>query len=63
MAEAARSVDAGPWARAEDAAAGARAEDLGVPREIKFHGRPLLPYERMAQKMLDRLRRMLGQGG
>ena len=29
--------------------------------EIKFHGRPLLPYERMAQKMLNRLRRMLGQ--
>jgi hypothetical protein len=31
--------------------------------EIKFHGRPLLPYERMAQKMLNRLRRMLGQAG
>jgi hypothetical protein len=29
--------------------------------EIKFHGRPLLPYERMAQRMLNRLRRMLGQ--
>lgn len=29
--------------------------------EIKIHGRPLLPYERMAQKMLGRLRRMLGQ--
>jgi hypothetical protein len=29
--------------------------------EIKFHGRPLLPYERMAQKMLGRLRRILGQ--
>ena len=29
--------------------------------EIKIHGRPLLPYERMAQKMLTRLRRMLGQ--
>ena len=29
--------------------------------EIKIHGRPLLPYERMAQKMLNRLRRMLGQ--
>jgi len=29
--------------------------------EIKLHGRPLLPYERMAQKMLNRLRRVLGQ--
>jgi hypothetical protein len=29
--------------------------------EIRFHGRPLLPYERMAQKMLNRLRRILGQ--
>src|ERR1035437_311711 len=29
--------------------------------EIKFHGRPLMPYERMAQKMLGRLRRILGQ--
>ena len=29
--------------------------------EIKVHGRPLMPYERMAQKMLNRLRRILGQ--
>jgi hypothetical protein len=29
--------------------------------EIRMHGRPLLPYERMAQKMLNRLRRMVGQ--
>lgn len=29
--------------------------------EIRMHGRPLLPYERMAQRMLNRLRRMLGQ--
>jgi hypothetical protein len=29
--------------------------------EIRFHGRPLLPYERMAQQMLNRLRRILGQ--
>lgn len=29
--------------------------------EIKLHGRSLLPYERMAQKMLARLRRMFGQ--
>ena len=30
--------------------------------QIKIHGRPLQPYERMAQTMLNRLRRMLGQG-
>lgn len=29
--------------------------------EIKLHGRPLLPYERMTQKMLNRLRTVLGQ--
>ena len=29
--------------------------------EIKLNGRPLLPYERMAQKMMGRLRRVLGQ--
>ena len=29
--------------------------------EIKIHGRPLLPYERMAQRMLRRLRQVLGQ--
>src|ERR1017187_487484 len=39
--------------------------DFGMALEtidqIKIHGRPLQPYERMAQKMLDRLRRMLGR--
>jgi hypothetical protein len=29
--------------------------------EIKIHGRPLVPYERMGQRMLNRLRRMFGQ--
>lgn len=29
--------------------------------QIKLHGRPLLPYERMTQNMLNRLRTMLGQ--
>ena len=29
--------------------------------EIRTHGRPLLPYERMAQRMLTRLRRVFGQ--
>ncbi len=36
---------------------------LETIHEIRTHGRPLLPYERMAQKMLGRLRRMLGQEG
>ena len=39
--------------------------DFGMALEtiddIKIHGRPLLPYERMAQRMLNRLRRMLGE--
>ena len=34
---------------------------LETVNEIKMHGRPLVPYERMADKMLGRLRRMLGQ--
>jgi hypothetical protein len=29
--------------------------------EIKIYGRPLLPYERISQRMLNRLRTMLGQ--
>lgn len=29
--------------------------------EIKLNGRALMPYERMANKMLNRLRRMMGQ--
>lgn len=36
---------------------------LETINEIKMHGRPLLPYERMADKMLSRLRRILGQRG
>ena len=34
---------------------------LETVSEIKLHGRPLQPYERMAQRMLSRLRRILGQ--
>ncbi len=34
---------------------------LATIDEIKLHGRPLLPYERMAGKMLGRLRQKLGQ--
>jgi hypothetical protein len=30
--------------------------------EIKLHGRPLQPYERFARAMLNRLRRILGEG-
>ncbi len=29
--------------------------------EIKIHGRPLVPYERLSQRMLNRLRTVLGQ--
>ena len=29
--------------------------------EIKVHGRPLVPYERLSQRMLNRLRTVLGQ--
>lgn len=34
---------------------------LATVDEIKIYGRPLAPYERFAQSMLDRLRRVLGQ--
>jgi hypothetical protein len=34
---------------------------LATVDEIKIYGRPLAPYERFAQHMLDRLRRFLGQ--
>jgi hypothetical protein len=34
---------------------------LATVDEIKIYGRPLLPYERFAQTMLNRLRRVLGQ--
>src|SRR5271170_707665 len=30
--------------------------------EIKIHGRTLMPYERISQRMLNRLRTILGQG-
>jgi len=34
---------------------------LATIDEIKIHGRTLMPYERFAESMLGRLRRMLGQ--
>ncbi|HEV2691876.1 MAG TPA: hypothetical protein VG347_03195 [Verrucomicrobiae bacterium] len=34
---------------------------LATIDEIKLHGRPLMPYERMAEKMIGNLRRKLGQ--
>jgi hypothetical protein len=34
---------------------------LATIDEIKIYGRPLLPYERFAETMLNRLRRILGQ--
>lgn len=36
---------------------------LEIIEEIRANGRPLLPYERMAQKMLGRLRRVFRQNG
>lgn len=33
---------------------------LATIDEIKLHGRPLMPYERMADKMMGRMRRVLG---
>lgn len=38
------------------------AMSLETMDEIQTHGRALMPYERFAQKMLERLRRVLGQG-
>ena len=34
---------------------------LATVEEIKIYGRPLAPYERFAETMLNRLRRLLGQ--
>lgn len=34
---------------------------LATIDEIKLHGRPLMPFERMADKMLGRMRRVLGK--
>lgn len=39
------------------------AMSLATIDEIKIHGRPLQPYERFAESMLNRLRRMLGNPG
>ena len=36
------------------------AMSLATIDEIKIHGRPLQPYERFAESLLNRLRRMLG---
>ena len=37
------------------------AMSLATIDEIKIYGRTLMPYERFAENMLGRLRRMLGQ--
>ena len=34
---------------------------LSTIDEVKIYGRPLAPYERFAETMLNRLRRILGQ--
>jgi hypothetical protein len=39
------------------------AMSLATIDEIKIHGRPLQPYERFAETLLNRLRRMLGNPG
>ncbi|HZI30886.1 MAG TPA: hypothetical protein VFF11_01025 [Candidatus Binatia bacterium] len=39
------------------------AMSLATIDEVKIHGRPLLPYERFAESMLNRLRRVLGNPG
>jgi len=36
---------------------------LAMIDEIKIYGRPLVPYERYAEQMLGRMRRMLGNAG
>jgi len=36
---------------------------LAAVDEIKIYGRPLAPYERFAESMLNRLRRILGNAG
>ncbi|HEU6448956.1 MAG TPA: hypothetical protein VFV23_11015 [Verrucomicrobiae bacterium] len=36
---------------------------LAMVDEIKIYGRPLVPYERYAESMLERMRRMLGNAG
>lgn len=36
---------------------------LAMIDEIKIYGRPLVPYERYAESMLERLRRLLGNAG
>lgn len=39
------------------------AMSLATIDEVKIHGRPLMPYERFAESMLSRLRRVLGNPG
>lgn len=39
------------------------AMSLATIDEVKIHGRPLMPYERFADHLLNRLRRVLGNPG
>ena len=52
------------WVRRVKRGRGLQDYDFGMSLatidEIKLHGRPLLPYERMAEKMMDNLRRKVG---
>jgi hypothetical protein len=36
------------------------AMSLAIIDEVKIHGRPLHPYERFAENMVNRMRRVLG---
>jgi hypothetical protein len=54
-------TDLARWVRRVKRGRGLQDYDFGMSLatidEIKLHGRPLLPFERMAEKMMDNLRR------
>ena len=57
-------TDLGRWVRRVKRGRDLQDYDFGMALatidEIKLHGRPLLPYERMAEKMMENLRRQVG---
>ena len=57
-------VDLPRWVRRVKRGRGLQDYDFGLSLatidEIKLHGRALMPYERMAEKMMDNLRRKVG---
>jgi hypothetical protein len=58
-------TDLGRWVRRVKRGRDLQDYDFGMALatidEIKLHGRPLLPYERMAEKMMENLRRKVAQ--